>query len=396
MTTTAGTDPAAWLRGEIGRGSVHTVRLSFSDHLGAWRGKRIPAQHFLDQHLEGPMGFCDGMIVCDVQCDIIQETPYSNFETGYPDFHVWADLPRMRLAAWAPGEAFVFGDPADHHGAPFDVAPRQVLRRAIEKLGALGLAATVSVRVGGRLMADPEMGVEMGRGGLAPLENLGPVDRAFLGVLGAGYPVASLQAGASPGEFTIGVGPGDPFELAEAIVVTKGACKELATAEGMTSTFMTRTRGGSRPSQLEIVVDTDAEVPGGSLAGRVYEARGVLQPSVTSLKAGVPPVPLVGSEEGGRTRVGTFAASAEADPFAAIAVALAAVGGDVMGTPAQVRTVPPRDLIEAAQILGDSSWAREWLSDAYVDNAVPLLLHEASLIDDAVTDWELDRYWSSA
>jgi glutamine synthetase len=384
-----------WLRGEVENGSIHTIRLSFSDHLGAWRGKRIPAQHFLEKHLDEPMGFCDGMIVCDVQCDIIQATPYSNFATGYPDFHVWADLPGLRRATWVPGEAFVFGDPADHHQTPFGVAPRQVLRRVLANLTALGIDATTSVRIGGRLMRDPHTGIEVGRGGLSPTEDMGPIDHALRGVMDAGYPVATLEAGTAAGEFEIGLGPGHPFEIAEAVVVTKGACKELARAEDMTSTFMTLTPGGSRPSLLEIVVHTSSEIAQLNLGSRILEARGLLQPSITAFKAGTPKEPIVVAEDDGRRRTGPFEASSEADPFAALAIAMAAVG-DAASASSPGRTTPPEDLTQAASTLGASQWAREWLGDAYVDNSVPLLLHEAGLMDDVVTDWELERYWSAS
>ncbi len=91
-----------WLAAAADRGEVHTVRLGWADRLGGWRGKRMPVREFLSR-APMSMGFCDGMIVCDVQCDIIEATPFSNYSTGYPDLHVHFHPDLARPAAWAPG-----------------------------------------------------------------------------------------------------------------------------------------------------------------------------------------------------------------------------------------------------------------------------------------------------
>ena len=97
MPGPSGSGPAgSWLADEVAAGRVDTVALSFADRLGAWRGKRVPAREFVEH---GPivLGFCDGMVVCDIRCGVIEETPFSNFETGYPDLHVTLD-PRRRAS----------------------------------------------------------------------------------------------------------------------------------------------------------------------------------------------------------------------------------------------------------------------------------------------------------
>ena len=76
------------------------------------------------------MGFCDGMIVCDVQCGVHESTPFSNYSTGYPDLHVLPDLDRIYPVGWVLDEAYVFGVPAGPDHRPLAVAPAEVLRRA--------------------------------------------------------------------------------------------------------------------------------------------------------------------------------------------------------------------------------------------------------------------------
>jgi glutamine synthetase len=390
-------DRVAWLRQELAEGRLHTVRLSFADHLGSWRGKRIPVEHFLASHLDQPMGFCDGMIVCDARCDIIQETPFSNFTTGYPDFHVWPDLSRLREVGWAPGEVFVFGEPADHHGTPIFVGPGFVLGKVTDRLAELGTTVTAKARLAGRFMCDQRTGPTWATEGLSPAEVISPLDTVIRGLVRSDVPITGVRLGPAAGEFEIGFSSGEPSVIAESIVIAKGACKEVGTAAGTRATFMTRTVGGSRPSTQAF----DIELQGGIATvapERVYpllcDARGLLQPSVTAFKAGPPVAPEVHASGDG-IGVRGLAASSEADPFVALAVSLAAVAhagqqGSGSGGPL------PRSLLEAAETLGVSGWVSDWLGSDYVDNAIPLLEHEGLLFDEVVSDWELERYWSAS
>jgi glutamine synthetase len=390
-------DRVDWLRHAVSEGRIHTVRLSFGDHLGVWRGKRIPASHFLEHHLDAPMGFCDGMLVCDVGCDIIQETPFSNFETGYPDVHVWPELDRLREAVWAPGEAYVFGAPADHDGSPVGTGPSHVLNKVVSRLVDRGLEPMVRGRLGGRFMQTGRSGATWAVGGLSPGESAGALDIVMRGLLEAGISVRGASAGPSGGEFEVEFGSGTPRDIAESVLIAKGACKEIGAASGTRATFMTRTLGGSRPSVMTFDVEFDgadqvADTP--SVSAFLQQARGLFQPSVTAFKAGPPPEPRVESVDGGTILRG-IVASAEADPFVAIAVSLAAIA-EALSKGSTAVSANPRSLADAAEALRANAWIREWLGSEYVSNTIPLLEHEGALFDEVVSDWEIERYWSAS
>ena len=392
-------DRVQWLRQESSEGRVHTVRLSFVDHLGAWRGKRIPVEHFLASHLDQPMGFCDGMIVCDVRCDIIQETPFSNFTTGYPDFHVWPDLARLREAGWAPGEVYVFGAPADHHGHPMPPGPGYVLGKVVDRLAGSGVSAKVQARLSGRFMQDPWTGPAWGAGGgLGPAEPAVALDAVMTGLVGSDVPVAGVRVGPAAGEFEIDFAASEPRDIAESIVIAKGACKEVGADAGTRATFMTRTAGGSRPStqvfDLELEGTLDP-VDASSIGQLLGQARGLLQPSVNAFKGGPPPIPEAVDVTDERTSVRGVTASSEADPFVALAVSLAAAG-QARDQQRGAESVAPRSLLEAAETLRATLWIADWLGAGYVDNAAPLLEHEGVLFDEVVSDWEIQRYWSAS
>lgn len=368
-------------------GDLHTVRISWSDRLGSWRGKRVPVELFLAAP-DRRVGFCDGMLVVDVQADVDERTPFSNFQTGYPDVYVRPDLASLRAAPWTGGEAFVLGDPTDHHGHPVDVSPRVVLARVLDRLATLQVDASVRVTLTGRLMRDPASPVVLGPGGAGEGEpRPGALRAAAEGLIGAGIPVERIETGADPGLFRLGLAPLPPLAAADAAVVAKNALKEIALGRGLTATFMTLVPNASEPAELRLDLDLAGPVTpptGEQLAARLARVAGLLWPSVTALRATPPAPPLV---ERGQVR--DVRAASEADPVTAIALALAAAASDQTCEP----TDPPADLGAASRLLDGCGWARDWLGHGLIDNAVPLLVREDELFRQAVTDWEVQRYW---
>jgi glutamine synthetase len=378
-----------WLREAAKSGEIHTVRFSFGDHLGAWRGKRIPVEQFLSAY-DQPLGFCNAMLVCDVQCDISDETPFSNYSTGYPDMHIWPDISSVRPAAWAPGEAFMFGDVCDSHHQPLWVAPRNVLSRVVEKLAFLKISVMVSFSLGGRLMRSAEESVYVGPGS----EGFRLLTLAAEGLTASGHPVAQISTGRDPGSFTILLEEQSPMAASESALVLKGALKEMARRSDMHATFMSRSPGSSMPSIQEIslsIMDLPELPDSQRMCSFLNEARALLQPSINAFKIGPAILPRIrrGSDS---IQVHDLKASSEADPFTSVAVMLAALDYRYELTP----TDGARHLGDACDQLAVSEWAREWLGTDYIDNALPLSRNEVALFAEAITDWETARYWSAS
>ena len=389
-----------WLRAAVQSGAIHTVRASFADRLGHWRGKRIPAEHFLE-HLEQTIGFCDGMLVCDVKCDIIEETPYSNYQTGYPDFNVRFDLDRLRPVGWMEGEAYVFGDPHDHDSRPSQVSPRNVLRRVLGRLAAHGIRARVSFQLGGRFMHDPDRPALIPSGGLDPGDDeVGALARLGRGLQASEIQVRAITGGLEPGMFRLTLASDEPLAGAEAAVVAKGAAKEIARQVGVTASFMTLQRRAKFPSLLEPVVELEVaslnRLEPNAIQIRLSEIRSLTQPSINAFKVGSPALPII-DEDGLNLRISGLAASSEADPFTVAAAILAAIAVEIGGhdrpTDGQSEA---SSLGAAADQLAQSSWASDWLGPDFVANSVPLLVREDRLLRSSVTDWEVERYWGTA
>jgi glutamine synthetase len=376
-----------WLMSEVTAGRIDTVALSFADRLGAWRGKRVPAKDFVE-HGSTTLGFCDGMIVCDIQCGVIEETPFSNFSTGYPDLHVTLDPREARPMGWRPREAYVFGVPSDRHGTSLSVAPSAVLQSVLRRLEAVGLVVTTSAELSGAFFdsdAKPNQAFTADEERHLPFLWLNALTASWI-------PVRYCHPGFDPGSFRLGIDELSPLELAQAIVVAKGAAKELARVEGGDAIFMTRRPGGAEPALLQVTVTLKPfqELSTELLECLLGEARPLLYPSVNAMR--MTDVPVVLSTRG-EVSILTVSASAEADSATVLATVLAAVGAALDG----VQTPGSRidALSRSAQLL-ESYWLRDWLGEPFLENSIPLFEHEAALFASAVTDWEIERYWGVA
>ena len=106
------------------------------------------------------------------------------------------------------------------------------------------------------------------------------------------------------------------------------------------------------------------------------------------------------------TRLETRAPGADMNPYLAVAAVLAA-GLDgvekgkklttkpITGTNVGAENVPraPRSLIETTRIFRDSKVARDWFGDDFVEHFAATREWEWRQWQDAVTDWELRRYF---
>jgi glutamine synthetase len=391
MTVTLESERLDELRRAAVDGVVHTVRVGWSDRLGVLRGKRVPVEDFLADP-ERRIGFCDGMIVVDVHAGIIQETPFSNFETGYPDMYVRPRLETLRRAAWTSGDALVLGQLQSHHGEPLSVAPRNALAALLDRLASAGTAVAARLTLSGRLMHAPTTPASLLPGGRTRDEDEpGTLRAAAEGLIASGVPVESI-VGLPDGRFTVALATCAAAEAADHAVIAKAALKEVALRHGLTASFMTRTPGAPASSELLVELELDGEGVSApdpeALARALGDVRALLQPSVNAFKAGPAPTPQVVASAA--TVVSGLRAASEADPATALAAMVAAV---VAPGPASGDDPVPTDLHGAAGRLDRAGWVRDWLGAPLVDNAVPLLRHEAELFNAAVTDWETERYW---
>ncbi len=221
---------------------IHTVVLGVGDTNGILRGKRIPASHWPTVAEHG-MAMSNAIFALDMTCDI-WDTPYTNFETGYPDIFVLPDSDEVRPMAWDPGAAFCPGKVQTEDGAPCPIDPRNVMLKVADKAADMGLEISIGAELEFYLL-DPETlrprdsGIEVyGLERAMELESiLGPIRNDLTA---AGIPIEQSNPEYAAGQVEVNIRYGEAMATADNVVAFRGMIKQLAVANGYVATFMSK------------------------------------------------------------------------------------------------------------------------------------------------------------
>lgn len=240
----------------LAAGGLREVEISWPDHQGHARGKRVPADGFLERSEGAGYAFCDAALCWDVTGDVIPGTRLSGWETGYPDLIARADPGTFRLLPWRDGVGHVIADVFDHHNELIRTAPRTVLRRAIERLASLGITSRVGVEIEfylldaeGRHLAD---GVQC-----YSLQKANEMDPVFGEILDGLRGFVDVEGGNTeygPGQVELNLHHAPPLEAADQAFRFKYAARELARRAGATATFMAKPFAGISGSSMHLHV----------------------------------------------------------------------------------------------------------------------------------------------
>src|SRR5437879_1303263 len=118
-------------------GEVDTVIIAIADLQGRLMGKRLTGPYFLD-HVDEGLHACDYLLAMDIDNEPLPGFKFTNWGTGYGDMHGHPDLSTIRRLPWLEKTALILCDVETMDGKPVPVAPRQVLRRQIERARKLG------------------------------------------------------------------------------------------------------------------------------------------------------------------------------------------------------------------------------------------------------------------
>ena len=118
-------------------GEVDTVIIAIADLQGRLMGKRLTGPYFLD-HVDEGLHACDYLLAMDVDNEPLPGFKFTNWGTGYGDMHGHPDLSTIRRLPWLEKTALILCDVETMAGKPVDVAPRQILRRQVDRARKLG------------------------------------------------------------------------------------------------------------------------------------------------------------------------------------------------------------------------------------------------------------------
>src|SRR5918995_4399256 len=91
-------------------GTIDTVLLGFADMQGRFMGKRLVADHFLEEVVSHGAEACNYLLAVDVEMNTVAGYAMSSWETGYGDFEMKPDFSTLRPVSWIPGTAMCMAD----------------------------------------------------------------------------------------------------------------------------------------------------------------------------------------------------------------------------------------------------------------------------------------------
>jgi glutamine synthetase len=433
---TANADVEAFLMDQ----DIHTVIAAFADYPGVVRGKRVPTAHFL-RTLDRGVPFCKAVLGWDIQGGLLDDIPWASFESGYPDFVARPDPAALRLAPWHEGTAFVLSDLYTEHGDIVEAAPRQVLKRVIERVLAAGHRPKIGAELEFYLTDDARepifSDVQCYSVEHATLVEsvLGEVRAALLA---AGVEVEASGTEYGPGQAEITFAYGDALAVADTTLFFKTAVREIARSHGLRATFMAKPIVGESGNGFHLhqslwtldgqtnVFAADTGLARSYIAGLLRTAREFQllgAPTINSYKrihaqSFAPTNATWGVDNrttatralldaGSASRIEHRTGAADANPYLFIAANLAGgllgiteglepppeVGRDASEVEA---TALPHDLAEAVEVFAGSELAREAFGADFHHAYTTLGRHEVAAWDVAVTDWERSRYFDLA
>jgi len=440
---------------EIRESGATKVKVAVADIDGILRGKYMHRDKFFSA-VEGGFGFCDVVFGWDMEDQPYDNAYMTGWHLGFPDAPVRLDLATYRRVPWDSNVPFFLGNVVKQDGSPYPLCPRQVLKRVLKRAEKMGFQAMVGCEYeffnfaetsqswAAKKGVDPTpitsgmCGYSLLRAGL----NREYFNALLDDCLAFRVPIEGLHTETGPGVYEAAILFSEALEAADRAILFKMAAKEIGARFGIMPSFMAKWNpkypgcSGHIHQSLgdgkkNVFHDPKGRYGGMSkvfesyLAGQVaflMEFGPMFWPTINSYKRLVdgfwaPVKPTWGVDNrtasfrvlGGSpksTRLETRCPGADMNPYLAIAATLAAglegvekglkltskpITGDNKGGEAVVRA--PRTLIETTRIFHASKLARDWFGSDFVDHFAATREWEWRKWLDAVTDWEMKRYF---
>ena len=220
---------------------VHSIALGIGDPNGILRGKRVPASHW-PTICENGMALSMATFAIDMTCDV-WDTPYVNFDNGYPDMLVFPNGP-VYATPWEEGVAFCMGRVEGMDGKPVPIDPRNGLVRVVERAAKMGYEVQIGAELEFYLLdketlkqRDAGIGVySLARS--AELEHvIGPIRRYLNDI---GIPIEQSNPEYAAGQVEVNIRYGEALATADRVIAFRGMIKQIASSHGYVATFMSK------------------------------------------------------------------------------------------------------------------------------------------------------------
>lgn len=448
------------LRTMIRDGALETILVVFPDMYGRLMGKRVTGHFFLDRILHDGMHACDYLLASDMEMTPVPGYRFTSWEAGYGDVRLKPEMRTMRIASWLEKSAIIICDVYEEEQERLiRIAPRTILRDQVSRSIQKGFVPLGATEVEFFLFRDSyEEAARKQYVNLEPMGNYiedyhilqGTKEEDVVGAIRyhldrSGVPVESSKGEWGPGQQELNIRYADFLEMADRHVIYKHAAKEIAWQKGRALTFMAKWNSARSGSSMHIhasLWDQNRHplFPGkqelgplhvsqifrwflGGWMAHIHELFPFFAPYPTSYKRYVvgsfAPTAIAWSYDnrtagfrivghGDSLRIECRTPGADANPYLAFAACLAAgldgienkiepppmFNGDIY----KARELPqvPRTLNDALRAFEQSTWARKVFGDDVVDHYLHFFRTEQLKFDEAVTNWELNRYFERA
>lgn len=433
---------------------IKKVKVAVTDIDGVLRGKYLHIDKF-ESALDGGFGFCNVVLGWDCADQVYDNVDYTGWHTGYPDASVKLDEETFRRIPWDEHTPFLLGEFVQKDGSPLAICPRQTLKRVLNKAEKMGFQAIVGSEFEWfNFKESPESLREKNYQNLTPLTPgmfgysilRSSIENEYFNAIidllrDFDVPLEGVHTETGPGVYEAAIACCPAMEAADRAVLFKTSVKEIAAKHGVTATFMARWNTGlpgcSGHLHQSLVKDNKnifyddskpnkmSETLKHYIAGQLHCLPHILPmfaPTVNSYKRLVEgfwaPTKVTWGEDNRTvairyipgssksTRIEFRTPGSDINPYLAMAGSLAAglygienklelKHKPVSGNGYAIKDAEslPATLERASQAMLDSKLARELLGEEFVNHFGQSRLFEWKQYLQAVTNWELSRYF---
>jgi len=463
--TSAGHEPAAdpalvdRVRRAIADHDVEVVIAGTADLNGLFRGKRVPAARFVE-HPTHPVHVSDYFWIMDTEenvmpPEVVSHGWWPSWETGFGDVLPIPQLETFRIAPWLERTAVVLTEHRFRDGRIIEFAPREMLRRLVDRAERQGVFAKLAAELEFSLYRESEDSLqEKGYRSdlLVPLNPRlgaysiyrGSTDEHVIRPLARdleefGIPIEYWNPEGAAGQYEVNIVYTDVLEAADRAFLFKHAVKEIAQQHGLIASFMAKVLPGfgqschvhasiwsedGEPLMWDEVADdhlsqTARHAVGGSLA-TLRDFTLLFCPNINSYKR-LGPDPAAGStvswgienrtaglrmltDDPQGCRIENRVPGGDANPYLVMAGVLAGMLHGIdnkieppephQGNAARDPAVQsiPMSLEAAVDAFESSDAAKEYLGPEFVRVFAATRRWELEWFRSGVTDWEIRRY----
>lgn len=433
---------------------LEKVKVGGFDIDGVFRGKYISIDK-LASAMDDGFGFCDVIFGWDSSDQLYDNVRVTGWHSGYPDLIAQIDASTFRRVPWEDDCPLFIVDFHMPGGEPYEIAPRNVLKRTVARAHHLGFEPLMSAEFEFWFFREDPASVR--KKNYRDLTPLSPgmfgysvlrasasshlIDDIMKWMKAYDVEIEGLHTETGPGVMEAAIKYDTALQAADKAALFKTGLKEIAQRHGLMVTFMAKwnqdlpgSSGHIHQSLRDVRTETNAFHDGGDpmrmspvfrhfVAGQmatVGDLMPMVAPTINSYKRTVPgtwaPTTATWSVDNRTaairvipgtpksTRCEFRLAGADINPYLAFSACLA---GGLHGIEHGLDLPPaftgnayeatdnplPRTLEEATHRFRHSAVARDWFGDAFVDHFAATRDWEIRAYQKAVTDFELARYF---